>query len=253
MKKEFKIEISKITLGVLITGIFSLFSISILNLYTSKNEIFEKLELRYEYLKKEEDNLLKLTRTFEDLDSIPIESLNRLTILKDSINLKPDIIPSKLEINKYLHISSKSRFEITESIGLIDKQDLVSNFYITNEEILTSLRNMLISENGVWESLNNYILNINKDDQSQNELLFLQIDYNLLKWRQFQNKHSQQFVKLIRNEKNIDNEKNKIDGQLVSSIEQSERIRTYSLIGLIISIILIIPILKITIKRIRKR
>lgn len=253
LKATLIIEISKITIGVLIAGLLSLLSISIVTVFKTNQKLSKEYDSRQDYLEDENTKLIAFNQSIENIKNIPEESLCRIRVLKDSVPFTQNTFFSKIQINNYLTLSSNSRFEIQKSIGVVDEQSEILNFYVANAEINKTLIGLLNSEIKIWESVDKYLLMIRKDNWSENELLFKKIDYNLLNYFDWKNKHSSEFVKIINSKENIQQLRDRKNRNFESSIKHLKSIILISMIGVFISLIIFIAILAITGKEIINR
>lgn len=253
MNKTFKLEISKTILTIIIGGLFSLATISISTIYNSNKTLIEKYSTKLDILEEREFNVSNFIKSVENTDHIPELSMKRVQILMDSINLSQDKILNEKDVNKYLGVSSNSRLSIKNSIGIIDSQLDIDGPYSSNIELNKTLKNLLDAEKQTWFAVDNYLLNFEKDNWRANELLFKQIDYNLLNYHEYQNKYSAIFSKMVIKKDEFTRIKKKENDNFDMSIKELKLIRSINIIGLLLSILILIPLLIMAYKQFKKR
>ena len=253
MKIEYKKEISKITLNLLIGGLLSIMILSARQYYITTYKILDDLESRLAELKvisKKSEIFNNNITTIWSIDSL---SMNRLLPIIDTISLKQNHYFTTDEKNRILKISSTNRLVIANDISLIHSLPELPDFYIENKKILQSLIDVLNAENEVWISLDNYLINEQKGNNKSNELLFKKIDYNLINYYNKLNIYKSIYIRIL-SEKDIISVYNDNDNKTINAtIKENKRLQRISFIGIILSFLMLYPIIKISIKEIRKK
>lgn len=248
MKKDYKIEISKKTISIIIVGLFSLLSLSVKNYFIFPKEILHKLKINQNEITDKTD-ILKLIMKNDSLLTI-IDSISSYRVLNflDSELTKNDILFRNDDVDSILQLSANKKFEINNEIGKIESLPEIDDETVDINNVNDALIEILRQEIEIWKSLDNYMIKFKQGALENNTLLFKQLDNSIIdyyfKSRSYQGKQNRQTIQVNKMAAKV---KLNYDTTCIL-VYDNVRNKRYSLLGIIICTLLLIPFIRITFK-----
>lgn len=249
LRKSSKIEISKITLGILVAGVFSLLGVCIPLVYNTSETIEIELLNKEASLDKELNQCQRIGTNLENTSKVLIESSERIKMLGYSSEIFKKQKFSDDEIRRFLLQSSKKRFQIKESINLVDAQVEDSGLYVNTYRTNETLRKLLDKEYDIWLSFEKFLLENDSADWKKSEIQFKSFDDNLLKWYELVNQYNNMHIKHLAKYNNITSQLEYSEKKFDTRLNNLNYIRTLGRIGIILTVLILIPLLRLTFRK----
>jgi len=253
MKKEFKIEISKITLNIIIGGLFSLLVISISTLYKSNTEITAQTKKYNNNYESQVLQLKLLTNYYHEVNIIHQRfrlRLNELNKTLASIKLISDF--NQINKNKFSKLAFTKLNEVIDDIKVIDSQQEITFKNLSSDELNKSLIELLKQESELWYSTRDLFTRTkhNSDDYLK---LIEEIEKKLRHYDELFNRHEANNLKYNSNLNNQLLKEIDVLEKIKEQKKETKSIRILAFFGVILCLILTILLLKLTFKQINKR
>lgn len=249
LRKSSEIEISKIMLGVIVTGVVSLLCVCIPVTYKASEEIEIKLLDKVASLEKESKQCQRIGNNLEKISGVLGQSSERVKVLLDSSDIFKNQTFSDIETRSYLLMSSKKRLQVKESISLVDSQVGDSGLYINSHQINEVLKKMLNKEYDIWFSFEKFLLQNDSIDWKENEIHFKSFDDNLLSWYELGNSYNNLYKKTLLKHEDISLQRSYSEKKFDTNLSNLYFIRASGRLGIVIALLILIPLLKLTFKK----